>query len=465
MRRWWRQRQRRRRIAQGRRLTAGSLREFVYLDEVSVFSLASSLFGSVASEFTATQSQSLTGEVAGSVGGSVGPAGVASLNSKVESRLVTEEARGTQVLRKATIQATFKELHDDLKSSLLLRPVSTDLTTTNGADADITEALKGLSTEGWALAAPDLRRGGILEIDVELDADAIYQVRAFVETFLDLAREAPEKFGLTPEATREGAVIDALLGRLLAGLVPIRGHAANHKVVTVGGDEWIVHERALAEALPAGMQTRSLDIVAVAEARLFWKDLRRVLFSGARYTTLCRIGRDGLHRSWAPVKLVDVLRKVAPEPAEQLDSAFYDVLTSMSRTTSAMSGSGSEAPLSGALDHFTRETAKFHDLELSDDIVSDYISSVIGDWSDGRSVDELRKPFAALTQRMEKDLGITIDPSQAAELRTRLLDEAGLLPLSASASPVPETARLEHIELARGSDAWILDCEVIAIYW
>lgn len=56
IRRW-----RRRRAARKERSTP--LREFVYLDEVSVFSLLASRVGAIAAEFTATESTSLRNEV------------------------------------------------------------------------------------------------------------------------------------------------------------------------------------------------------------------------------------------------------------------------------------------------------------------------------------------------------------------------------------------------------------------
>lgn len=51
----WVARRRRRRAA--RQLEGAPLREFVYLDEVSVYSLVASRMGSVATEHTATESR------------------------------------------------------------------------------------------------------------------------------------------------------------------------------------------------------------------------------------------------------------------------------------------------------------------------------------------------------------------------------------------------------------------------
>jgi hypothetical protein len=78
-------------------------------------------------------------------------------------------------------------------------------------------------------------------------------------------------------------------------------------------------------------------VVALAEAPLFWKDIRRVLFSGSRYSLLCRIGRDGLHDDWTPVKLVDVVRGFAPEVADQMATARQELVAAMNPRTAAVS--------------------------------------------------------------------------------------------------------------------------------
>ena len=95
----------------------GLLREFVYLDEVSVYSILASRKGAIATEFTESQTASLNSDVGGSVG--VGFGGTkATFDSKVQAGHV----QGSQVLRKAIIQTSFKELYDIEQASLALSP-------------------------------------------------------------------------------------------------------------------------------------------------------------------------------------------------------------------------------------------------------------------------------------------------------------------------------------------------------
>src|SRR5207245_9779199 len=95
------------------------LREFVYLDDVSVYTLYASRMGAIATELTETQAASLRSELSGS-------AGINALVGKAEvgTRLQSEDTHGTQVLRKSIIQTTFKELYDLERASLAMRPSS-----------------------------------------------------------------------------------------------------------------------------------------------------------------------------------------------------------------------------------------------------------------------------------------------------------------------------------------------------
>ncbi len=172
----WRRHRRRQRAAL--KEGAAPLREFVYLDEVSVFSLISSRLGSVAAEFTATESRSLTGELTGTAGVSASV-----FKGQIQSRNEAVQTQGTQVLRKATIQATFKELYEYVKAGLMLR-TATDAPPDLRNAPDLDAALERSHTEGWATPAHRLARGQLTEIEVELEAEDIFRVGAVVGAFV-----------------------------------------------------------------------------------------------------------------------------------------------------------------------------------------------------------------------------------------------------------------------------------------
>lgn len=90
---WLRRRRQRRRWKKADRNRTGALREFVYLDEVSVYSLMASQVGLIVTELTETQATSLQSEVSSGVGMS------APLKAEIGSKVQAGETRSSQVLR------------------------------------------------------------------------------------------------------------------------------------------------------------------------------------------------------------------------------------------------------------------------------------------------------------------------------------------------------------------------------
>lgn len=451
----WRRQRRRQRAA--RELGEAPLREFIYLDEVSVFSLISSRLGSVATDFTATESNSLTGELTGTTGVSAGV-----LKSEIKSRSETTQTQGTQVLRKATIQTTFKELYDYVESGLLLRPATPVLPDVHDAK-DLRTALDRSRIAGWATPVGDLARGHLVEVDVELEAEDIFRVGAVVGTFLELFQEAPEMLGPdVREHLREALSMNAVLNKLLAGLVPVRGRAIDCVAVRAEDEEWVVHRMLLPHLRPEwAVETDALDVVAVAEASLFWKDMRRVLFSKSRYSVLCRIGRDGLHDDWTPVKLVDVVREFAPEVAEQMGAAGPNLVAAMNRGTPLAPQDAGDARMREALHAYGQALAAHHGQQWDPAIITDDLlpEGLTRTWA---TVEEQRPPFAALTRRLQETSGIDPDHEVMATLRHQALVHAGLVPLL---GPDVDQSRAMTVPVRAEPQPRILDTELIAIYW
>lgn len=305
---WWRRRSRERRRKQAAEENRHEpLREFVYLDEVSVFSLLASRIGALATDFTESESSSLSSEVRFGVG-AIAPVAKANVSSSLKGN----ETSGTQVMRKSTVQSTFRELYGYVRHSFVLGPPTEDVRPPSvDRPGDVArEALKGSQ---WALDASALLRGQLLEVEVELDADESFQVSTIFSTMLEFVEELPQVANaLDREALADVVGGTRLLQKLLAGLVPLRGHVNGYSSVEVDGTEFIVHD-ALRDGVP-GLKDRArpLYVVGVAEENLFWRDIRRVLFSGSRYRMLCRVARDGVHGEWTPVKLLDVLGSAVP---------------------------------------------------------------------------------------------------------------------------------------------------------
>jgi hypothetical protein len=252
-----------------------------------------------------------------------------------------------------------------------------------------------------------------------------------------------------------------MLQRLLAGLIPIRARAVELVVVELDGSRHVVHKGTVQHL---GITTEPLTIVGVTEHLGYWKDVRRVLFSNARFTVLSRIGRDGLHDSWTPVKLMDLFRDLAPGFAEQLDVASR---IAFEGGTTDPGPADQVARAIEALLRYRNALAAHHGLgatNLPQD-VSDLAIADLGRQVAARnlSVTAQRDAFAQIRARLaDLDGAADLTPERDATAREDARSAAGL-PLFPAieevASPTPSAVR------PRPRNEALLDVEVVAIYW
>jgi len=447
----WRRTRRRKRAAEREH---APLREFVYLDEVSVYSLIASKLGAIATEFTDTETATLASEVGGSLG--VGAGGTkASLSSKLQST----EVRGSQVLRKSVVQTTFKELYE-LEPPLLQLPANLAPPQIACPPDSKLSACLGELGDPWAVDVQQLERGLLVELEVELEAEPIYKNSAIIATMMELMQESPELQSVLSLGERSQLESFArILERLLAGLVPVRAKAVDYWVVQAEERRFLVH-RAVADQLTehADFEAAPLTLVGVAEETLFWKDIRRVLFSNSRYRILSRIARSGIQDSWTPVKLAHVLSDVSPElgaglamfnrsvnelaaddPDSAADSAGMKTALQSFATTAA-EALGAELPA-----HFAIESLYPSGLpQLTESVVA------------------RREAFQPVTQFLESISTKNLDPIIGAELRAGALRQTGL-DVHTTTSPVP-TPLVPESPLMPPEHRY-LDVELIAIYW
>jgi hypothetical protein len=425
-----------------------ALREFVYLDEVSVFSLVSSLRGSVATDITTSQSDSLLGEVSSSGTASAGVA-----KASVGARAQATISSGTQVLRKATVQATFRELASDIadRRPLVAEPIA--LPKLEGTRAKL---LKTWKEERLAASVGSLSRGDIFEAKVKLSAEAAYELSAVVGAFAGLSDALSELQNVRIDGLHDAISANALLVALFDGLVPIRGRMVDFVSIEVEGTEWVVHRQLGAHlADETGAELRPIDVVAVAEATSFWRDVRRVLFSESEFTVLARVARSGLQQSWSPIKLSDVVGKVAPEVGSQLSA-----IAMPSTADTAPSHESERHRLHRALDAFARAITTDSGIDWDETDVD--IEVLLDTYEESRQdgIRRLRAPFGQLLANLEERGLQTADRVQVAEIRSSCLQAVGLLPQGDAGPPAAPTNPTPAESAVR-----LLDTEVIAIYW
>jgi hypothetical protein len=222
----WLRRWRRTRAAKRQK---APLREFVYLDDVSIYSLVASRLGPIAAEFTETETKSLQSEITSSVGASAGVA-----KSDVRSRMQSGESQGSQVLRRSIVQTTFKELYELEEDTLAMTPMSADLDAPEILSvADLEAAARRSAFDGWIVNPKRMARGQLLELEVDLEAEPVYRMSAVVTAVLEIMQDieslGPEGYGQLTEVH----FVNRILEKLLAGLVPVRGRAVDYDVVVL----------------------------------------------------------------------------------------------------------------------------------------------------------------------------------------------------------------------------------------
>lgn len=301
------------------------LREFVYLDDTSVYSLYASRLGAIKSEFTDTLTRVRQNEVGGSLGPAAGPT-----RSGLTARAMSSQTQQSQVVSRAIVQSTFKELLEKERNALSLKHVPHFEKTPRMRNLDdlrggrrTERRLKRLREKGFVVDPHALHRGTLLEIEVELESEFIFRFSSVVQEFAGMFEKNPALFGQDDDGLVEVRGISDLVERLLVGLIPLRCRALDYSVVVFDPPDdgtLIVHKRLLENLEDHnGFTTCPLFVVGVTEQALFWKDIRRVLFAGQRFRVLCRVARDGVGTSWIPLKLQEIVSSVFPGLGEEIE--------------------------------------------------------------------------------------------------------------------------------------------------
>ena len=441
--------------------TNDKLREFVYLDEISVYSILASRKDGIATQFSESQTASLNSEIGTSLG-----AGFGGSSAKLNAKVNTEQIHSSQVVRKAIIQTSFKELYDFEQSHLTFRSPNSECIPKITSLADLGRELEFLTKEAWIVDPNELQRGRLFEVEVELKADPIFHMMAVITLLSDLLEDndlLSENTNTTQLAEMQS--IARVLENLLAGLVPIQGRLIYYKTAKIGERELLVHNFLL-EQLSEDLEANTYDtfVVGVTQQDLFWKDIRRVLFSEARHTVFCRLGASGLKDSWQPVKVANVLTGIIPN--FDRDFGNFTEITRQAMTASNPTNSQSRPVPEGKLEasvlrSFATLLAQYHEATLEPKAVEKLINGTVAqkDWM--KSVDSMRPVFFDLTKRLDDELAVKTPREVAFDLRQAAMKVAS--PDGTPPIQKPNGFKVEQgLETSFGK---FLDAEFVAIYW
>ena len=442
-----------------RSMSSEPLREFVYLDEVSVYSLLASRKHGIATQFTESQTASLNSETGSSLN-----VGFAGIGSKIDAKTQSSQSQSSQVIRKATVQTSFKELHDLVKGSLWLSLPDTPSPTAIQNTSDIQRHFDELAKDRWIIDIAEMSRGGLLEANVALEADPLFRMTTVITTLYELMADRPDIFGSVPaNQVKEVYSVGQVLDRLLAGLVPVRGRLMDFEAIRLGDKEVLAH-RHIKDKL--GMEYADdfipVYVTGTAHESLFWKDIRQILFSESQYSVFCRLATEGMRNDWQPVKVVDLFEGLLPEFKEAINNASIMIRQMMKGRDNGetVEQSHDESPGTELVKEYVHLLEKFHQQLVSLDVMENEIIPVVpfGNWY--MSVNERRIVLDEVTNLVERELDKETPGETRRSLRNKVFDDTDTV-------WVPSTTTFgQSIEQPRsGQSERFLDAEIVAIYW
>lgn len=439
---------RRRRRGSPSAVPAGGLREFVYLDDPSVYSLLASRRGAVETDFTDTETASVTAEL--NAGLTLGPS-----DSGGTAGWRRQSGRSTtaQVVRKSSAQARFKQLLDSETDRLLLhaqprRPAPL---------LDLAAELDDLTAtpNDWVVDASRLKRGDLLELEVALEADPAFKLAETMNAFTRLVGEDTAALGLgNVDGIEEATALTRLLDQLLGDLIPIRARAVNYDQVSDGGRTYLVHRDVLARLTEPPSAREPVWVCGFCDAGLFSKDPRRVLFGANPYTAMCRVSADRLQDDWTPVLLADVLATIDPAIGQQLTDMTRGLLPAIRSAADPAAVGVETVRASDVLRHYAADLAAFCEIAVSAQDLAGALPDEEMAWPLG--LGERRALFAQVTALVFELADQPVDRVVAAQLRQVAVDEAQPRLLAPDA-PMADDAVLD--------DGGVLAVEFIGIYW
>ena len=460
-------------------------REFVYLDETSVTSLVAARHGAIPESFKDSLSATSSSETGTSM---TSPATPAVPGVGISTRSASSRTTSQEVVRRAVVQGTFRSLRigdTDLKLSVEDQPERTKPGAAATSEA-LAQHLAKLQDQHRAVRTTDLLRGDVLEVQVELSPEWSYQFTAAVSSMIDLVEGRASAFGV-----EEGTVIEVqrlleLVSRLLVDLVPIQARVTSHRLVVVDNVTWLVDASMIKAGSALDREAEEVQVAGVTELPLYWKDVRRVLFAGSRYSIYARIAKPGIQAAWSPVKLADVFDRFLPEVGDQLRQLphLFDAVGDLADQKEAAAVSVPEVLLENGLLPFGKDLARLAARNISDELLlqvaSDAAQSVVTP-EELQDVGILRRAFEDVVKAVEA-AGEPIEPAGQTAQTTRTEPTAQAYPARISRDLV-RVLRQTHQTVAQlvlshelGKNVTVetyrepvrehlLEAEIVAIYW
>lgn len=455
---WFKQRQEKKNDAAAQE-SKNELREFIYLDEVSVTSLLSARDGAIPKEFKDSTGSVTKADVAGQA-----EAGVAPFKARVNSKFESTRSANSEVVSKATVQTLVNRLFEIERDRLVLR---TNLpASSRPSRADAQRILLGELTPAekyWVVAAADLDRGQLAEIEVELETDPVFQLSTILSTVKELTEESEDlraQFG--EKEMLEGLFsINNVIEKMMVGLIPLKCRVVDYVVVGTGHGRKVVHRCTFDDLdTELGFTATPLYLVGDTQKDLYWKDIRRVLFTQSRFRVLCRLNGRGVSDRWNPLKLADALSRVDPLLSEKLSQ--FGVMAVGAFSGTATIGTRVEESRTGALYEYGELVAEALGFSLDPEAVAELGILALENQNVFKSAITASIAFNPIKEYVELRAGNALTSDEHARLRQVASRKNGLLIDGTSANPNTFDGFLSS---QPRPDENLIEAEIIAIYW
>lgn len=424
-----------------RQFAGAAVREFIYLDEISVISMLAARSGAVTEQIqegSTREEQLQTDSTAG--------VNAKALKAESKSSFQTKSSQSVQTTRKANIQSQFKTFYEDAKKERLLFPGEPPR-------KEVRSVEKLLESDGLCRSDSDLNRGDIVDFTVILRADPIYRMGAMIAEFVGMSDDHPEVFGaIQGSMTSEMRSYGKLLERFMAGLVPVKAVVKDVRLLQHRGGRYLV-QASTADRL--GLTTSEIQLVGVSEKDSYWKDMRRVLFSDQEVRVLARINDMTIKGAWSPVKLVDLFEGTIPGLGQQ-----FSMLAGMALQQPVDQSNRYTELFRTALVFFAENVANHQAFSLSPTQTADIEALAESLKNQVGTQEAQRSAFRQVQEKLVVFGMAPIEPTVAARLRRQARNRASL-PLFMDTS----SAQLLPTQSGANGGEQLLEVEIVAMYW
>lgn len=407
------------------------LREFVYLDEISVRSLlASTGEGGIVSE---TVNEEMRRRRSGSSAGGSVSAGPASVNAKVleesEHQSTTVETRNYDL-----IQSKFTKLY---KSEVVEKKLSLDQIPKEGEPVD--DPFSGLATS-------ELTRGDVVELRVNISANLLFRLYRTIDYFADAFE------GQINSDTEE---MLELIGSSLGNRIPVVGKAVDYEVVDDEDGQTIKRSTEIGD----DEEAQDLGVVTLLNSDSLWVDPIQTLFNNDQFVIYCRVEEVDIDR-WYPLKVTRAINSLSEPAAENLNREFerglQDVRDQLSEIQNFTDWSTDSAGRwSRDIQQYTESLEEEYDQDVSEDEQEQLSVEVLRTVDIGDEVSQTAKRKKILNAYTDAFTEMfDIDP----------IDDEKRQQLRPDASATGGADDLEDASV-KSSNVFRIEAKTVAMYW